>query len=157
MDIKIISFVEDYPRLCQSLHRLGDAIQANMFSCCKSMGHLNCYRNQSARPICPKKYHELLIPAAQVIFLQKKSIWMTSECRCRLKCLNKDRQTSRQTINGDVLSPASFNTKTRLFKYTEKNTTKKWKFSDKKTDIFSYFCSKHRLWVLVRTASSRRF
>ena len=23
--------------------------------------------------------------------------------------------------------------------------------------IFSYFCSKHRLWVLVRTASSRRF
>ena len=27
----------------------------------------------------------------------------------------------------------------------------------KKTDIFSYFCSKHRLWVLVRTASVRRF
>ena len=23
--------------------------------------------------------------------------------------------------------------------------------------IFSYFCSKHRLWVLVRTASARRF
>ena len=23
--------------------------------------------------------------------------------------------------------------------------------------IFSYFCSKHRLWVLVRTASMRRF
>ena len=23
--------------------------------------------------------------------------------------------------------------------------------------IFSYFCSKHRLWVLVRTASLRRF
>ena len=23
--------------------------------------------------------------------------------------------------------------------------------------LFSYFCSKHRLWVLVRTASSRRF
>ena len=26
-----------------------------------------------------------------------------------------------------------------------------------KTLIFSYFCSKHRLWVLVRTASARRF
>ena len=23
--------------------------------------------------------------------------------------------------------------------------------------LFSYFCSKHRLWVLVRTASARRF
>ena len=41
-------------------------------------------------------------------------------------------------------------TKTCLFKYTEKLTTKKWKYS-------SYFCSKHRLWVLVRTALARRF
>ena len=48
-------------------------------------------------------------------------------------------------------------TKTRLFKYIENFTTKNWKFSDKKTLIFSYFCSKHRLWVLVRTASARRF
>ena len=48
-------------------------------------------------------------------------------------------------------------TKTCLFKYTEKITTKKWKFSDKNFRYFSYFCSKHRLWVLVRTASPRRF
>ena len=34
---------------------------------------------------------------------------------------------------------------------------KKWKFSDKKFWYFSYFCTKHRLWVLVRTASMRRF
>ena len=34
---------------------------------------------------------------------------------------------------------------------------KNWKFSDKNSDMFSYFCSKHRLWVLVRTASVRRF
>ena len=47
--------------------------------------------------------------------------------------------------------------KTRLFNYTENFTTKKWKFSDKKYGYFSYFCSKHRLWVLVRTASTRRF
>ena len=47
-------------------------------------------------------------------------------------------------------------TKTRLFKYTENFTTQKWKFSDKKSWCFSYFCSKHRLWVLVRT-STRRF
>ena len=29
-------------------------------------------------------------------------------------------------------------------------------FQIKNSDIFSYFCSKHRLWVLVRTASARR-
>ena len=44
-----------------------------------------------------------------------------------------------------------FITQTRLFKYTENFTSKSWKFSDKKLWYFSYFCSKHRLWVLVRT------
>ena len=34
---------------------------------------------------------------------------------------------------------------------------KDWKFSAKNSDIFSYFCSKHRLGVLVRTASARWF
>ena len=48
-------------------------------------------------------------------------------------------------------------TKTRLFKYIENFTSKNWKFSDKKLWYFSFFCSKHRLRVLVRTASSRRF
>ena len=48
-------------------------------------------------------------------------------------------------------------TKTRLFKYIENFTSKNWKFSDKKLWYFSYFCSKHRFWVLVRTASARRF
>ena len=48
-------------------------------------------------------------------------------------------------------------TKTRLFKYIENFTSKNIKFSDKKILYFSYFCSKHRLWVLVRTASARRF
>ena len=48
-------------------------------------------------------------------------------------------------------------TKTSLFKYTENLTTKNWKFSDKKIWYFSYFFSKHRLWILVRTASPRRF
>ena len=38
-----------------------------------------------------------------------------------------------------------------LFKYIENFTTKKWKFSDKNSDIFSYFCSKHRLLILNRT------
>ena len=49
-------------------------------------------------------------------------------------------------------------TQTCLFKYTENFTTKKKKKKKKKfSDICSYFCSNHRLWVLVRTASTRRF
>ena len=48
-------------------------------------------------------------------------------------------------------------TKTCLFKYIENFTSKNWKISDKNFWYFSYFCSKHRLWVLVRTASVRRF
>ena len=47
--------------------------------------------------------------------------------------------------------------KTCLFKYSENFTTKKWKFSDEKFLYFTYFWSKHRLWVLVRTALMRRF
>ena len=48
-------------------------------------------------------------------------------------------------------------TNTRLFKYIENFKTKKGNFSDKKFWYFSNSCSKHRLWVLVRTASARRF
>ena len=43
--------------------------------------------------------------------------------------------------------------KTYLFKCIENFTTKKWKKISIKILILSYFCSKHRLWVLVRTAS----
>ena len=43
-------------------------------------------------------------------------------------------------------------TKTRLFKYIEIFTSKNRKFSNEKIWYFSYSCSKHRLWVLVRTA-----
>ena len=42
-------------------------------------------------------------------------------------------------------------------KYMENLTSKNWKFSDKNSDIFSYFCLKHRLWVLDRTTLARRF
>ena len=44
-------------------------------------------------------------------------------------------------------------TKTRLFKYNENFTSKNWKFSDKNSDVFHISAQKHRLWVLVRTAS----
>ena len=45
----------------------------------------------------------------------------------------------------------------RKHAYSNILTTKNWKFLDKKFWYFSYFCSKHRLWVLVRTASARQF
>ena len=48
-------------------------------------------------------------------------------------------------------------TKTRLCKYIENFTSKNWNFLNKKLIFFSHFCSKHGLWVLVRTASARRF
>ena len=57
-----------------------------------------------------------------------------------------------------VLSTSSFSImKTCLFKYIENFTIKKGKFSDKKFWNLSYFCTKHRLWVLVRTTSVRWF
>ena len=46
-------------------------------------------------------------------------------------------------------------TKTSLNKYTENFTTKRWKFSDKNSDIFHISAQKYRLCVLFRTASSR--
>ena len=47
----------------------------------------------------------------------------------------------------------------RKHAYSNILKTKKGKFSDKKEIwyFFSYFCSKHRLWVLVWTALARRF
>ena len=35
-----------------------------------------------------------------------------------------------------IITPTVFITKTRLFKYIENFTTKKWKFSDKNSDVF---------------------
>ena len=61
------------------------------------------------------------------------------------------------TSHNAFYTPTYCITKTRLFKYTENFTTKNGNFSDKKFWYFSYFCSKHRLCVLVRTASTRRF
>ena len=46
--------------------------------------------------------------------------------------------------------------KTRLSNYIENFATKKGKFSDKNSEIF-HIPAQNRLWVLVRTASVRRF
>ena len=63
----------------------------------------------------------------------------------------------------DYIDELNLITKTRLFKYIENFTTKNWKFSDKNSDFFNISaqkhrlwaprCSKHRLWVFVRTVS----
>ena len=44
-----------------------------------------------------------------------------------------------------------------IFHYEKMPIQIYWKFSGKKFWYFSSFCSKHRSWVLVRTASPRRF
>ena len=46
--------------------------------------------------------------------------------------------------------------KTTLFKYTENFTTKTENFQIK-IGYFSYFCSKHRLWVLVMRGGSNEY
>ena len=56
----------------------------------------------------------------------------------------------------------SYNSYITLRKYTYSNilkiyNPKKENFQIKKIWYFSYFCSKYRLWILVRTASARRF
>ena len=47
--------------------------------------------------------------------------------------------------------------KTSLFKYTENYIPKYEKFTVEKFWYSSYFCSKHGLWVCIRSASDRQF
>ena len=89
-----------------------------------------------------------------------KTKWQTVYVLMRRHCIWTAlciRETERQFAFGTKKYTKERITKTRLFKYIENFTSKNWKFSDKKLWYFSYFCSKHRLWVLVRTASVRRF
>ena len=68
---------------------------------------------------------------------------------CKFACIS---------ISGDDLYKIlSHYENTPIQIYRKFHLKKLKKIQIKKSDIFSYFCSKHRLWVLVRTASSRRF
>ena len=57
----------------------------------------------------------------------------------------------------DVFKALSHYENTPIQIYGEFRPTKTEKFQINKLWYISYFCSKHRLWVLVRTASARRF
>ena len=46
----------------------------------------------------------------------------------------------------NAVSPEPIITKARLFKYTENFTTKKWKFSDKNSDIFHISAQNINCW-----------
>ena len=72
-----------------------------------------------------------------------------------IKCTTVDRSADSMTTPSSICFRS-------LRKHAYSNTLKilpqkNDKSSDKKFWYFSYFCSKHRLWVFVRTASSRRF
>ena len=76
----------------------------------------------------------MLIPGCIFCSTWEKGIYVMSEQR---------RSRSVCAFGQSGMSILCFITKTSLFKYTENFTTKKWKFSDKISDIFSYFFSKH--------------
>ena len=69
------------------------------------------------------------------------------------KTTNREKKTQQAATRPHKEDPTEHITETCLFKYIENFTTKNGKFSNKKFWFFSYFCSKHRLWVCVRTAS----
>ena len=71
-----------------------------------------------------------------------------------IKKKNKKKTKKQKNPQAPLNTPLII-TKTRLFKYIEIFTSKNWKFSDK--NIFHISAQKHRLWVLVRTASMMRF
>ena len=78
-------------------------------------------------------------------------------CPCKPRALST-RPLSPLGCNGQTFDVRLFTSLNSL--YTKLNITKTPKrenFLIKKSDIFSNVCSKHRLWDLVRTASSRRF
>ena len=56
--------------------------------------------------------------------------------------------------SNDQITPLPKHAYSNTEMYIENFPSKNWKFSDNKLWYFSYFCSKHRLWVLVRTAAS---
>ena len=62
---------------------------------------------------------------------------------------------SYHTANGSVQTLHNENTPIQIYRKFHLQKLKTFRY--KNSDIFSYFCSKHRLWVLVRTASARRF
>ena len=75
--------------------------------------------------------------------------------RLKSACASARSDQSPRYSHKETLHPCI--TKTCLFQYIEIFASKTGKFSDKKLWHVSYFCSKHRLWILVRTASARRF
>ena len=71
-------------------------------------------------------------------------------CRWRKSVITSLTQNGRFHDLLRFLLPEEFHVyimRTCLSKYIAKINSKNWKFSDKKRLYFSYFCSKHRLWV----------
>ena len=107
-----------------------------------------CHLCQSIKGTLANRVHpdQTRVMARAATFDQGQISWKTSR---GLRVVAWTRSVTEK--DGMLLLPII--TKTRLFKYIENFTSKNWKFSDKKLLYFSYFCSKHRLLVLVRTSS----
>ena len=66
------------------------------------------------------------------------------------------RDTSGEEVTWSPLRKHTYSNIMKILQQKKKKK-KKWKCSDINFWYFSYFCSKHRLWVLVRTASMMFF
>ena len=82
------------------------------------------------------------------------TIWRTSKA----KFCYVDNEASNQTTWMRLLIRFFFALRKHAYTNIQKISPPKTEnFHIKKLRYFSYFCSKRRLWVLVRTASERRF
>ena len=87
------------------------------------------------------------IPKCHLFFINTSNTQMYDVCIFHM---------SKKNIAPHIKDIKSFlvshyeNTRIQIYR---KSHFQKLKFSDKKLWYFSYFCSKHRLWVLFRTAS----
>ena len=115
-----------------------------------------CYMNTCMHSLERSGWH-----LCSLIRLHMNSVF--TEIHAPIKSLKVDTLVTRnnltfgsEKIQSTLLIPTLDTiTKTRLFKYIEDFITRNWKFLYKNSDIFHISAQKHRLWVLVRTASSR--
>ena len=118
-----------------------------------SLLNLLFYFNPAHRQCC--SLHGIASSKTLVPLLTMRNHSLVLHLYMTLRVVNLTSHSTLWPVNLVSLTTQLCITKTCLFKYTENFTSKTWKISDKKLRYFSYFCSKHRLWVLVRTASRR--
>ena len=87
-----------------------------------------------------------------VVRMKKLHIWLSKKAPSKDSDQTAHSQADLKLLGVHVRSYVSFRfgfrsiTKTRLFKYIENSTSKNWKFSDKKTQIFFHISAQNIDW-----------